>query len=291
MLMSPSNNKKRRKKKKTNKLYSYITSLDYNSYIPLFYINLDRSTDRKEYFDKQIEENYPVFRIEAIDYKNDPFENIIKINETEDKFYAVLGSHLKAIYMANQYELDSVIITEDDIDLDIFLKAKDKIFQIWEDNKDNIECLQLHSSGYTTIYTLYQQALQQRKIELIKKTVQTLPHWGCTMYIINRQGIKQIMKHYNTNLKKFDLSSFKHYKIVSDSIIYMICNSYLLNIPCINIANPNMLSSTIQDSSHVETAHIPSYDFIEQNKNTFLTILENYSNNTSNKEQVSLNYN
>ena len=46
--------------------------------------------------------------------------------------------------MADKYELDTVIITEDDIELDIFLKSKDKIFQIWEDNKDKLECLQLH---------------------------------------------------------------------------------------------------------------------------------------------------
>ena len=283
---SNSNNKKRRKKKKPNELYTYITNLD-NKSIPFFYINLYRSTDRKEYFAQQINNKYPVFRIEAIDYKNDPFENIVKNNNTEDKFYAVLGSHLKAIYMADQYELDSVIITEDDIELDIFLKSKDKIFQIWDDNKDKLECLQLHSSGNVATATIYQQALQEGKIELVKKTDDNIVYWGCTMYIINRKGIKKIMKYYDTKLKKFNLSSLQHCKMLSDNIIYRLCNSYILNVPCINIANPNQIPSTIQENRHTEMIHIPSYSFIDENKDKFITILDNYSKDTTRKTNLS----
>ena len=67
----------------------------------------------------------------------------------------------------------------------------------------------------------------------------------------------------------------------------MMCNSYVLNITCINIANPHILSSTIQENIHVENAHIPSYDFIEKNKHIFLTIFDNYSNdNTRNREPI-----
>jgi hypothetical protein len=249
---------------------------------------LYRSTDRKEYFQQQIEDKYPVFRIEAIDYKNDPCENIIKNNDTEDKFYAVLGSHLKAIYMADQYELDSVIITEDDIDLDIFLKSKDKIFQIWEDNKDNLDCLQLHSSGNVATATIYQQVLQHNKVELVQKKEDTMVYWGCTMYIINRNGIKKIMKYYDTKLKKFNLSSLQHFKMLSDNIIYRLCNSYIINVPCINIANPNQIPSTIQENRHTEMIHIPSYSFIEENKDNFITILDNYSkDNTRNNNDLS----
>jgi len=282
---SHSNNKKR--KKKPNKLYTYITNLD-NKTIPFFYINLDRSIDRKEYFETQIGDKYPVFRIEAIDYKKDPFENVIKNNNTEDKFYAVLGSHLKAIYMADKYELDSVIITEDDIELDIFLKSKDKIFQIWEDNKDKLECLQLHSSGNVATATIYQKVLQQKKVELVKKTDDTIVYWGCTMYIINRKGIKKIMKYYDTKLKKFNLSTLHNLKMLSDNIIYRLCNSYILNVPCINIANPNQIPSTIQENRHTEMIHIPSYSFIDKNKENFITILENYSKeNTRNNNILS----
>lgn len=278
---SNSNNKKR-KKKKPNKLYTYITNLD-NQSIPFFYINLDRSTDRKEYFEQQIGDKYPVFRIEAIDYKNDPFENIIKNNNTEDRFYAVLGSHLKAIYMADKYELDSVIIAEDDIELDIFLKSKDKIFQIWEDNKDKLECLQLHSNGNIATSTIYQQALQNKKVELITKNEETMVFWSCAMYIINRKGIKTIMKYYDTKLKKFNLSSLQNFKMLSDNIIYRICNSYILNIPCVNNTNPNQFPSTIQTNKHIEIIHIPSYTFIEKNKEKFITILENYSKSNLSK--------
>lgn len=279
----PSNsNNKKRKKKKPNKLYTYITNLD-NQSIPFFYINLERSTDRKEYFEQQIGDKYPVFRVEAIDYKNDPFENIIKNNNTEDRFYAVLGSHLKAIYMADQYELDSVIIAEDDIELDIFLKSKDKIFQIWKDNKDKIECLQLHSNGNIATSTIYQQALQNKKVELIIKNEDTMVFWSCAMYIINRKGIKTIMKYYDTKLKKFNLSSLQNFKMLSDNIIYRICNSYILNIPCVNNTNPNQFPSTIQTNKHVEIIHIPSYTFIDENKDKFITILDNYSkDNTTN---------
>ena len=246
--------------------------------IPIYYINLDRSTDRNSYINKQLT-SFPTKRIQAIDYQDHP-EKIPTLytdsKHTELKYLACLASHLKAIQTAYYDNLEEVLISEDDIDFTIFKKTYPQIANLWKDHRDELELLQLHSSSKDSIEKLYRTLLDTRKIKLIQKNIHNMTYWGATLYLINRKGMKKVMDLYRPEENDFDITGFKKYKTLSDVLLYLICDSKVLNVPCINISKPTILDSTIQTDDHIAQLQMPGYNFIQEHRDTFIDILQKY---------------
>ncbi len=241
--------------------------------IPIFFINMKRSSDRYTYIKDQLIK-YPNKRIDAFDYNSTKKEDlIIDCKDIEyNKFTVCVASHLKAIKTAYDIGLDEVIISEDDINYDIFLSTYTNIFKYWNGCKDTTDILQLHSSS-NKARLLYEDTIKTKKIKLLNKDINNLFYWGATFYIISKSGMNKIMSFYDVDKKKFNLNILKDYKILTDVILYIVCNCKIINIPCINITDPNKLKSTLQNKHHVDVLHYPTYNFINNNKSNFINIL------------------
>lgn len=98
-----------------------------NSIDVIYWINLDRAVDRKNYMDNLLGDSIfkiiPNIRISAVDGKmsDEMYKKIIKYNkqpEVTDSEYGCLLSHLNAISTFSKSNYNNAIIFEDDISLD-----------------------------------------------------------------------------------------------------------------------------------------------------------------------------
>jgi len=247
--------------------------------IPIYFINLKRSQQRHKFMKSQLQ-RFEHKRIEAIDYLNE--HNIIKYdsnNKTEKKFLACLSSHLYAIKTAYDDNLNEVIISEDDIDLQsIYFLIYDKLDCFLKQTCDDCHVIQLHSCK-TPLYK--NTIIKHQELSLQKKKLQ---YWGCTFYYIKRKGMEQIMSMYKNDV--FDLTPFKTYPLLSDVIIYSICKTKILNVPCVNIVNPTTNESTLQTERNLKYIQHPGFSFVNSFKNIFINKFLDYDtkDNTSNME-------
>jgi GR25 family glycosyltransferase involved in LPS biosynthesis len=165
---------------------------------PIYYINLDRSIDRKTKMEEQFNK-YEVnnaTRISAVDGKN--------ISSMKEGFIPGLGSysnsfnmtkaelgctlsHLKAIKQAYDSGLDNVLILEDDTSLDLMplwsiekLSDLVKILPEWEIVK-------------------FGNTLCSHKLVNIEYYVFGNHCWGAWTYLINRRGMKSIIDIFFPN--------------------------------------------------------------------------------------------
>jgi len=153
--------------------------------IPLFYINLARSPERRQFMTEQFEfyqiKNYT--RIEGVDGKNDP--SIKYKNGFTGLSAGQIGctlSHLRAIKSAYEQGLEAVLIIEDDTSLD-YAPHWDRRLSTWlAEAPPGWKVLQLYSSyDYT---------------RLRKKTKYHRPRddaWATVAYVINRAGMESLL--------------------------------------------------------------------------------------------------
>ena len=166
---------------------------------PIYYINLDRSTDRKRKMEKQFNK-YGVentTRISAVDGK--------KLSIMKEGFVTGLGSysnyfimtprelgctlsHIKAIKQAYDSGLETVLVLEDDVSLDLMplwsvekLSDLVKTFPDWEIVKfGNVLC-------------------PNKAMVNIEYYVWGKNCWSSSSYLINRRGMKSIIDSFFQN--------------------------------------------------------------------------------------------
>lgn len=178
-------------KKAIDELYRKTTEINNNKIvqnIPIYYINLDRSTDRNESMKKKFSDtgirNYT--RITAVDGKT------LDINEIKKKYdvhkdmnnytIACTLSHIKAISQAYNDGCDIAIIMEDDCVMD-YLKYHEYTINEIVELHPNKDLFQLTYNSHKILDILYSENLVSDGYQ------------DCTAcYLVNRKGMKHIME-------------------------------------------------------------------------------------------------
>ncbi len=156
--------------------------------IPIYYINLNRATHRKEKLEKVLQDNNLIYkRIEAID------GNELDIEDYKSKYnfdkpninifeIACTFSHLKAIKQARDDDLDYVIIMEDDCNFEYIKYKKLPIKELMQKNVI-WECIQLAITN------------SKRNFEIISESEDYLIKLrdnGAIAYLLNKKSIQKI---------------------------------------------------------------------------------------------------
>ena len=241
--------------------------------IPIYYINLERSKDRKEYMIEQFKDykitNYR--RIEGVDGKNIKKigNNLYNIEGRDLTFFnnfntgsnSEIGctlSHILAIKTAYDNKDNTALIFEDDASLSLLSLFECTLEKKIEDMPKNCDILMLATSD---------------NVKHTKKYKKRIDENLTTCYLITRTGIEKIVNNYLKNFhsnnnffildKNINVNKKNKNKIPSDYYIYNLCNTYILYPNIFYSVNYN-LNSTIHDSHTID--HI---------KNS-LNIIKNY---------------
>ncbi len=220
--------------------------------IPLIYfINMEKSKNRLDHMKKNLNKyGLSYKRINAIDglnrseiinYLFDPY--IIKLidhnksilnGKTRDhriKEIACILSHLKAIRTAYDDDLEYVIITEDDVNFDDFLKKESEFLNAIQSLPNDWDIVQITSTNQKVIKQLGQK--YKRRIDFISrvhhndyKKWKTDGFWSNGAYLLNRKGMEKIVtnefKNNRVNLE--DTTNI----FEADHYIYKHLNAYTL---------------------------------------------------------------
>lgn len=158
--------------------------------IPIYWVNMNRSSDRKEYMLSMFKQ-YDITnhkRIEAID--GNELQNTRKLTKNE---LGCLLSHYKAIKTAHDNDLDYVIIMEDDVDFST-LKYRNLPIKTLFNLMPNVRCIQM------CINAMYRSNV---KNFISGDSWNVHGHKACTaMYVLNRHGIlDNVNMSHNTKLR------------------------------------------------------------------------------------------
>ena len=221
------------------------------SYIMIHYwINLDKSTKRREFMENQFKEkNIENVRVSAITPSDfdDVLENKRPLTckhpgcvNCEYEF-ACISSHIKAIKTGlDNADNEWFVIMEDDM----FIPYDIDYDSLIRDAPREAELLQLCISYGNTVDTLYNLMFLKNNINFIKWQY-LLPCAG--MYIISRKGAEKLVNKFYVN-KKYDFSSCE-YQIVADVALYSTLNTYVATFPC---SYPNIDMGSEIHPDHLE---------------------------------------
>ena len=248
--------------------------------IPIYYINLDRSIDRKNNVEYQFKKfkikNYT--RVSGIDGKNikNNFKDIVQgisfINNYKDGLLnseiGCILSHIKAIEQAYNGNCEEVLILEDDVSLDLMYFWNKNLSDTIKDAPNDWEIIQLYTNFCTDLTS-------KNKFSLYKYTDEN--KCSCSVaYLINKKGMKNILNTVKDKYNNIVLGTYINNKLYpvkghADIFLYFIAKTYYTNIP---LFYPNILNlkSTIC-SQNDEISHNKNL-LIELNK-TFDYYLNN----------------
>lgn len=158
----------------------------------LYYINLEKSLDRRIFMEKQFKENNISFvRIDAIDGNNIKIK--YKNRCTKKISNGELGctlSHIKAIKTAYDNNCEIAVICEDDINFSLINKWNEKISDIINMIKTDWHIIKLHENNSRLIINNNENP----KLNIIhEKTAST------GLYVINRKSMKYMIDRYIIN--------------------------------------------------------------------------------------------
>lgn len=248
----------------------------------IYYINLNRSPERNKNMIEQLKyiDGIKYKRIEAIDGQdNNAIKNIIRVpkrNYTTKSELGAFASHLKAIRTAYNNNLQEVFILEDDLNLSILQDTIDKLKELWDVVKYSTEILQVHANGENTHDTLYKN-VQRNVFQVFNKSrelrdIMKCDEWGMTAYLINRRGMENIMQYYFKRQRLFIFHKYTKYPYIADVLIYILCQTKIVDIPFVNIENPEKYPSTIRYNNYMQPI---TYLFIEKNKDIIIQSINN----------------
>ena len=231
-------------------IHDYVKLLGKKCEIPydLFYINMDKSLDRKKYMEDQFKNiNVNFHRIKGLNGNNIEngkidgvnFKNNFNLSNSE---IGCTISHLKAIKKAYDYKCDVAIICEDDVNF-ITCTLNPDIKYIINNAPKDWEIIQLITNPYTE--------KNNNTDKYVKRHPQTYFCTAC--YAINRIGMKKIID-YSYIDQTFVLNKTKKTpKGQADNYIYDIVNTYSY-FPNIFSVDNTELDSTIHQTH--STGHI-----------------------------------
>jgi len=181
--------------------------------IPIYYINLNRSTERNTMILNTFKEygitNYK--RVEAIDGTLENFKDKYE-TELSNKHISCSLSHVKAIQSAYNDNCDYAIIMEDDCNFEYLKYKKIPIIDMFK-KIDDCEILQL-SFAWASFKELN---LVSKNYNIIKEYSKGYKPCACA-YMINKNGMIKIIKSYlidKTRPEKYR-RSYKFPEIIKD---------------------------------------------------------------------------
>jgi GR25 family glycosyltransferase involved in LPS biosynthesis len=200
--------------------------------IPIFYINLTRTIDRREILEKTLNENNLNFtRIEAIDGNDIDIESIksqYHVNPKMNKYeIACALSHYKVLEEIKSKKYEVALILEDDCNFEYMQYKKLPLSELVK-IKDDWETIQI-AGTYSKKKFFEMISLQE---ELLANNDS-----GAIAYLINQKGIDKILNHFHEN------------KIlnVSEQNIFVITKNYMTK-PYLTYYNYRKIKSTIREN-------------------------------------------
>lgn len=171
--------------------------------IPIYWINLNRSIERKQFMEKQFKK-YNIkntHRIEAIDGD--------KLNENNHNYYHSSGirkltkyeiaccmSHIKALHNAFNDNNQYAIIMEDDCDFEYLNYQKTQLIELF-DIEQNIDLIQL-------VTTMSHNELINQKPCKSNKILQQGFKWNAGAYIVTQKGLYKLNYSQHNELTEAD---------------------------------------------------------------------------------------
>jgi len=214
----------------------------------IYWINLDRSEDRKTWMEKLFED--PVFqdipneRISAIDGKTPGLiESLLDIPKKQDGHtdvvYACLLSHLSAIREFSNSKYDVALIVEDDICLDFKKYWKTPIKKVIDNAPEDWDIIQLY-------YFVGDKFLNKNYTLNLNGE-----YPSAVAYLINKRASNKLIDGVYVN-NKYKLKIEHPHS--ADNYIYRELTSYVYKYPYITHRTEN--DSTLHQE-HVDTIHTP----------------------------------
>lgn len=187
-------------------------NLDYLKNIPkMYYINLERSKERKERMEKLLSEYNIVYeRVEAVDGLTlDTWDPRVTRFET-----ACCLSHLKAVEQFYNSGESEAIICEDDLSFEFYPLWNKSLREVINDAPKDLDVLMLSyiisPENYSSLQFKYNQ-------------YDRLKHWSTLCYYLKREGAERL-------LKKHSLTNPNFHNIVhpvADTIVYLPLKTYV----------------------------------------------------------------
>jgi len=200
---------------------NYLNGIDI-----IYWINLDRSPDRKNYMEKMFQDKVfdaiPNKRIAAIDGKNS--DNIHSILEIEHKTstdyeYACLLSHLESIRTFNNSNYDIALIMEDDATLEFKKYWKKTIKEIINNAPSDWEII--------TLCYIINDAHPYHDWNKINNDYSDIMASSALSYLINKKGSSKIINATYNN--RYRLNQNTPHR--SDFYIYDYLKTYVYKYP------------------------------------------------------------
>lgn len=186
----------------------------------IYWINLDRSTDRKDRMNTLFKDpefnNIPIQRFSAIDGKKDNIDSMITVKEKKitKPEYGCLLSHLEIINEFSQTDYNVALILEDDITLDFKKYWTRNIKEVIDNAPIDWEIIMLcyHSDNLpSNLYTRNNNNF-----------------WSTAAYIINNKSAKKIINEiYNNNTYHLE-DNIKH---AADDYLFIKLKTYVYKYP------------------------------------------------------------
>lgn len=227
-----------------------------------YWINMDRSVDRRRHMESQFFEhsieNYRISAetpetIKAGDYTI--VRNEESISSTTPEEISCILSHLKAIQQGYDDGDPYFCVLEDDIS---FINIDfDKILNYAEiaqnKNKENVEILQLYTSSHPVVIQLYNECFLKNGNDddggnMIVKRSESYP--GAVYYLVSRKAARKILDAYVVSKNKYDLSYSSW--TAADNIIYAPVKSYVITYP--------VAITDIAFGSTLHPEHLPNHE-------------------------------
>jgi GR25 family glycosyltransferase involved in LPS biosynthesis len=180
------------------------------SYIPIYYINLDSSIDRRNEMENELK-NYGVinyYRISAINGRDpEQLKNVKSTaKNTSEIELATTMSHMKAIHTAYKNGDDYAIILEDDMSLSTVPFWKKSILEVIDEIK-----------GIDPDWTILNIGQIQCSDNEMIKHVEKNCYSACA-YLINKRGMENIGKYVEEDSRDFKDPIWKYQITPGDSV-------------------------------------------------------------------------
>ena len=236
--------------------------------IPCFYINLDRSTDRRERFTQRAKvHNLECTRIPGVDGKDPEAVKIITRNDFAKTMspseVGCTASHLKTIRKAFELNLDYALVLEDDTTFDfVSYWPKDVIPNLLKDIPSYVGFVQLFWTINRKDYATFVVPTHVAQGEDSRMT---------SAYIVTRRGMKDVLKHALNKDGTFKIvKTFSHQREgVADKYIYDLSRLCTCGLPLLSV-DIWELPSTIQTKPLMNTKH-PSFTEVTKAKRVYAT--------------------
>ena len=194
----------------------------------VYWINLDRSTERRQFMETQVLSNecfrgIPTVRIPAVDGKNERIDNYItnqKSNGMSSLEYGCTISHLHAIYEFSKTNFPVALILEDDICLDFQPYWKTSIAQLIQDAPLDWDILQL-------CYI----AMETPPVELYESNPSKKNLCSTAAYIIRNQSAKSLMANIRSPIYPYIYQLEPAIPHQADRYLYTVLKTYCYKYP------------------------------------------------------------